>query len=427
MPNSSSYPDPPQPTVVHPPPAVSPSDTFDDMHDSPEETVYYSSLLPLASCARIKDAFETADAQALHCQKTHTRITVWAVRFGTSAVIAAIAGLAYPRLKEVNLWLPEWGEVLLDVGEFLCAAAAIAIVIYGHRKQIKENWLLYRHQAELCRLAKYRFLLSPSVWMGPETEKEKWIEDSLEKIRKLQGEEGLKTAVRQPASHGPFEGTQVRISRPQLRALVEYYVAKRLNPQKEYMANRTQRSESRDWIRDFLPWFFFASIAAVLLKFVYRNPVAARWSGHDLKSYGQIVWATLLGVAAACLPVLAAGFRTLRGAFEYSRNKSRFHAAHMALSQLEQDLLHDSISALTDGQGGVDPAVVGLRITEESIVTSMQFAQLTIRTQEQAPAPGAGGAVDAYVVLRDLSWCEHVLDAEHREWLRLMYETEWFG
>jgi hypothetical protein len=28
---------------------------------------------------------------------------------------------------------------------------------------------------------------------------------------------------------------------------------------------------------------------------------------------------------------------------------------------------------------------------------------------------------------RDLSWCEHILETEHREWLRLMYETEWFG
>ncbi len=34
---------------------------------------------------------------------------------------------------------------------------------------------------------------------------------------------------------------------------------------------------------------------------------------------------------------------------------------------------------------------------------------------------------DAYPILRDLSWCEHILESEHREWLRLMFETEWFG
>ncbi len=426
MATPNSNPDP-QAAANHPPPAVSPSDTFDDMHDSPEEAAYYSSLLPLASCARIKDAFEIADGLALDSQRTHTRITAWAVRFGTSAVLAAIAGLAYPRLTEVSPWLPERAEVLLDIVEFVCASAAIAIVLYGHKKKIKENWLLYRHQAELCRLAKYRFLSSPSVWLGPEAEKERWISDSLEKIKKLEGEEGLKTAVKQPASHGPFEGTQVRVSRQRLRALVEYYVSKRLNPQKEYMANRTQLSEARDWIRDYLPWFFFASIMAVLVKFVYRNPLFAR-SMQELASHPQVVWATVFGLAAASLPALAAGIRTRRGAFEYSRNKSRFHAAHMALSQLEQDLLHDSISALSDGQAA-DPAAAGRRITEESVVTTLEFAELTIRTEEQMPAPSVpgNGDTDAYVVLRDLSWCEHVLDAEHREWLRLMYETEWFG
>jgi hypothetical protein len=34
---------------------------------------------------------------------------------------------------------------------------------------------------------------------------------------------------------------------------------------------------------------------------------------------------------------------------------------------------------------------------------------------------------DAYDILRDLSCCEHILETEHREWLRRMYETEWFG
>lgn len=33
---------------------------------------------------------------------------------------------------------------------------------------------------------------------------------------------------------------------------------------------------------------------------------------------------------------------------------------------------------------------------------------------------------DAYDILRDLSCCQHILKTEHREWLRRMYETEWF-
>jgi hypothetical protein len=56
-----------------------------------------------------------------------------------------------------------------------------------------------------------------------------------------------------------------------------------------------------------------------------------------------------------------------------------------------------------------------------------------VRTEDAAPPSNDPPAqpddeeIDAYAILRDLSCCEHILETEHREWLRLMYEAEWFG
>ena len=191
----------------------------------------------------------------------------------------------------------------------------------------------------------------------------------------------LDGAVRQPTPHGPFVGTQSQLPPAVLRALTEYYLSKRLNPQKEYLANRTQRNEFSDWISAYLPWFFFVSILAVFCKYFFRS-VSVRWEG-------------LLALLAALLPAVAAGVRTWRSAFEFSRNKGRFEAAHLALRDLERRLVNEGFAAV-EGKGG----------------------QLSKHGDEPT---------DAYPILRDLSWCEHILESEHREWLRLMYETEWFG
>ena len=81
-------------------------------------------------------------------------------------------------------------------------------------------------------------------------------------------------------------------------------------------------------------------------------------------------------LVAASLPVLGAGFRTLRTAHEYARNASRFEATH------------DALSALSD----------------------------RLRKAKDAPT-----------IFRELGFCEQVLEADLREWMRLMVEAEWFG
>jgi hypothetical protein len=203
-----------------------------------------------------------------------------------------------------------------------------------------------------------------------------------------------------------------------LRALTEYYLSRRLNPQKEYLANRTQRNQFSDWIRAYLPWFFFLSIVAGFSKFFVRS----------------LPWEGFLALLAALLPAAAAGVRTWRSAFEFSRNKGRFEAAHHALRDLETRLVNEGFSAV-EAERTTAPRPAGRRVTvrEERVLTNHQFHELRVRTEDETPPPNDGQALpddedtDAYAILRDLCWCEHILETEHREWLRLMYETEWFG
>ena len=66
---------------------------------------------------------------------------------------------------------------------------------------------------------------------------------------------------------------------------------------------------------------------------------------------------------------------------------------------------------------------------QESLLWGSELGQVIVVADESAlvSKPEEEENTEAFAVLRDLAWCEHVLDAEHREWLRLMYDAEWFG
>jgi hypothetical protein len=393
-------------------------DSFDDMHDSPEQLQCYASLArPLASCRRIEDEFNRADERAVAFRRAHRWMTHGAALSATVAVATAIVALSYyPIGFDTQPLAPKWlpSRHAMSLIELWSAGVAILVVIVGWISGFKEKWLLWRHQAESYRLLRYRFLIHPAVWREGAEGSRQWIETKLHEIDRTT----LAGAVREAAPHGPFEGTQSRLPRAVLRALTEYYLARRLNPQKEYLANRTQRNEFSDWIRAYLPWFFFLSIVAVFCKFFVRN----------------LPWEGFLALLAALLPAAAAGLRTWRSAFEFSRNKGRFEAAHHALRDLETRLVNEGFSAV-EAERSAAPRPAGRRISvgENRGLTEVPFHEFRVGTEDQAPRSNDPAAqpddedIDAYAILRDLSWCEHILETEHREWLRLMYETEWFG
>jgi len=148
----------------------------------------------------------------------------------------------------------------------------------------------------------------------------------------------------------------------------------------------------------------------------------------------NLPWEGFLALLAALLPAAAAGMRTWRSAFEFSRNKGRFEAAHHALRDLETRLVNEGFSAV-EAERTASPRPADRRVSEgeKQGLTDLPFHEFRMRTEDDAPRSNHPPAqlddedIDAYAILRDLSWCEHILETEHREWLRLMYETEWFG
>ncbi len=151
-------------------------------------------------------------------------------------------------------------------------------------------------------------------------------------------------------------------------SLAGYYREIRLAAQIEYFSRRAEENQRHDRPVRYLPAvFFFASVMAALLHFA-GDLVTGEGRSHD--------WSVALIVLAAAFPVLGATARTLRMAHEYSRNTSRFRAKLVVLRRLS-----DALATETDPVN----------------------------------------------VFREL-WCaEQVLESEHREWLRLMINGEWFG
>jgi hypothetical protein len=162
-----------------------------------------------------------------------------------------------------------------------------------------------------------------------------------------------------------------------MQILAEHYLHTRLAAQSRYFfrqAGRDMRSNSR--FENIPALFFAASVCFVGAHFLVHFLAI-----HFPDSWGQFESGTRFFVLlAAVLPIAGSCVRALRGIAEYSRNTLRFRAKHNALTILTNDL-------------------------EERL-------------------SGQPKALD----LQNLLWKgEQILEGEHREWLRLMMETEWIG
>ena len=262
---------------------------------------------------------------------------------------------------------------------------------YGH----KEKWLINRHKAELYRLMRFEFLIHPNVWAGGRAAAADWVRRRIGEVSALHGRSSLERSTERALLPEPDHDLPV-IPAATVLQLAEYYLEKRLSPQKEFLANRAQRNAFWDgWlIRHVTPALLAMSVVAALTQLAINESRVAREliaavtgsqpSQGDARTFWNVAFATL---GAASLPVVAAMIRTLRMAFEFSRNRSRFVAAHDALTQIEVRLVHRLAAA---------------------------------RTAEPGPT-------ETSLMLRDLRTCEHVLGTEQQEWLRLMLEAEWFG
>lgn len=349
-----------------------------DMVDSAEELallapfpVLRDALVFLGTAVAVP--WRDADEKANRHQQRHTRLARTAVATGTGAIVLAVVQLG---LKQ------SWPALTAVAGllEFITVVAGVASVFMGHWARSDRKWLQYRHQAERLRMLKFRALASPDLWNGsvaPWREqvtsevKDIHATDDFRKTEEWSGRDQPESAV--PTAVGAAAPLEVR------QALVTYYLGKRLRYQQAYFASKGAKAR-KHWTvrwRGYRGWLFVATIGCVL--FHFGADWAAGWTEQQALNEAARAWAvaSLWGiVCAAVLPVIGIGVRAWSAAFELSRKARSFAAKDDAMGKASQQL----------GTG-----------TEE-----------------------------LSVILHHMAHDELFLEQEHREWLRLLLDAEWF-
>lgn len=349
-------------------PAALPS--VDEMTDTAEEQRRWPALQEaLALCEdTVNKVYRTADTEAQRCQRHHNLITRLAALCGTVAVLLAIL--------QLSSFAGEYGFLQVSV-EFIAALIALFAVVLGLVAAFQRRYLLERHKAERYRLLKFGFLIDPALHGDHETGGKRRMERLSRDIVEVaaQTHQGLDTWVsREDVPRMPSETSA---SQHTLSSLVEYYLLKRLNQQITYFSQASRHIRGEHIIRQLPVWLFFVSVLCAFAHFalaIYERGEASKAHANVSTEHGFV--GELLIVLAASLPVIGAGIRTLHTASERRRNTIRFQAKAFALDRLRQELARER---------------------------------------------------DAAAIFRLLWQCEQIMDAEHREWLRLMIEAEWFG
>ena len=314
--------------------------------------------------------YAQADRAALKHQKLHRRLTIISVVCGTVAVVLAVAQLGLVQLSSALAEHVGW----IRISELLAVVFGLLSVSLGIIATTQTSWLRERHKAERCRLLKFRFLAHRALWCQGMSGIEVWRQELRREIEHIQAidREAVKAwADADTPSHAPPPISTCALSPRALRALVDYYTEKRVAFQSAYFYERSQQYEGRDRKLRLLPAAcFFLSVTFAL----FHSLVDLVWNGQRGSHYIS-TWLILL---AACLPVIGGGVRTYRSAHEFARSASLFHAKHHNLEDLKKELEHADTNN-----------------------------------------PDA--------IMRLICKCEDYLEREHREWLWLMIEAEWFG
>ena len=171
-----------------------------------------------------------------------------------------------------------------------------------------------------------------------------------------------------------------------IRELRAYYHDTRLAAQLDYLATKAEARSHRAALIGRLPqMLFFATAGLILLHFAFEAPHVLKWLHGPIGSHAAIReeapslpgWlAVSLILLAVALPASGAMFRTIFAAREMGRNATRSSAKLKALEEMSASI-----------------------------------------REEDEPSG----------ILRNLWLCEYVIESDHREWLRLMIDAEWFG
>jgi hypothetical protein len=263
------------------------------------------------------------------------------------------------------------------IGSAMATAEVIAVILafvavgLGLRMAFQANWLVERNKAERLRLAKFRFLIDPELWSGDDTVKRQKHSELVQQVKEIEaiGHKDVHHWVENDEVPQPPQSVLALVALPPGGyELLDYYRTRRLHFQLGFLRKRADKYlKHHNRTRYLSPLLFFGSVGAVLIHF-----------GYDIVTHaGELdPISRWLIVLAASLPVLGGMIRTFAEAYQFARNTYRYRAKAVALTSIDSALGH-----------AVDPRsqFLGLWLSEET------------------------------------------LENEHREWLRLMLEAEWFA
>lgn len=324
---------------------------------------------------RVYDAFTKYDVEAIKYHKLYQYLSVVAVVVGAMSVVFAVA-------EAIRLESPI-GHIDAIKGELGTAVLTIFFIVFGLSVGYKERWILARFKAENLRLLKFRRLTDPRMWCEP-GDLDAAAGDLGEEVEEITGRdyEGAKEWAAQglcpKAAAPPCEDRCPEA----LHELVDYYIPKRLDVQIRYLkrhANVTERGGH--WSALCVQLLFWGSFMFVLahLSAAWIHPPTVAELQQSLVESGINHRPKLedwLALFALILPVVAAAIRTHRAANEFERTTLRHKA------------------------------------TLESLHTLSHKLRETKDLQEKFELIG---------------FCELILEADCREFMRLVSEAEWYG
>lgn len=315
--------------------------------------------------------WRAADQSANRNQAWHRLLARITIIAGTSAIVLAVLQMA------IISQAPAWSGLALAMELLAVAAGAVAVVV-GLRTKGHRKWLADRNRAERLRILKFDSLGWKSLWAADLAEWKRHLDEragrlaeplSLEQVRQWVGNEPTHILETGAAPAVPDDAS--------LAAVQEYYRLKRLAFQAAYFANRQARHQKAAG-----PWrhlsgpVFLTSTGFVLIHFaagwLYHRAEVAGALARESFWHGIEIWTLAL---AAMIPVAGLGCRVWLGAFEPHRSANLFGCKLRAVGDILKRL---STAEPTSGAW-----------------------RLTVAEAEQ------------------------FFRNEHREWLRLMLETEW--
>lgn len=373
------------------PPAASPSPLADhlssevrneerredfDMDDGDEELLFDAA--PTLQRAlkflgnEVTSRWRSVDSAAGKHQARHRRLAAIAISAGVGAIVFAILQLT------LKLTHPDWTEIAANL-EMAAVSAAVIAVCGGIWARYDRKWICARHQAERLRILKFRALSKAELWCGEFEAWQSWVSEQTSIIDQASEFDDVKgwceTGLARPE---PNPESNCGRGSSEIHALKCYYRIKRLEFQSSFFQRQSEQfKRSIGRLHHLGLPIFFLSVVMVLIHFGAEG-MASRLE-HAGRANAAHFWENLAIIcvaASALLPVLGLGIRAWLSAFELPRSASLYRAKHYALAQASAQL---------------------------------ETAELEL------PA-----------TLKYLANNEFFLENEHREWLRLISEAEWF-